>query len=130
MSKDKAIRFFNLRFPSKGEADAYLDLHAPVGNFGFVIDFHTLLEHIQYAITGVNLLKQLQNAYKLKLNTISESLAVTSFEVSTTRFLSSSGTHLVIDNKASYFFHIPTFKKWNDPNSGYKYRLKKELERF
>ena len=130
LSEKKAIKFYNLGFPSKGEADAWLDLHAPNGNFGFVIDFHTLMDHIHHAITGVNSLKQLQNVYKLKLNTISELLAVTSFEVSTPRFLSKSGAHAVIDNKASYFLHILTYKKWNDPSSGFKTQWKNELERF
>ena len=42
MTDDESIKYYNLNFPSKGEADAWLDLHAPGGNFGFVIDFHTL----------------------------------------------------------------------------------------
>ena len=46
------------------------------------------------------------------------------------RFLSSSGAHVVIGNDVSYFSHIGTYKKWNDPHSGFKFRWKKELERF
>ena len=37
---------------------------------------------------------------------------------------------MVIDNQESYFSHIKTFKQWNNPNSGFKLRLKRELERF
>ena len=85
------IRFHNLNFTLKDQADAWLETHAPHGNFGFIIDFHTLLEHIHHAINGVDSLRQLQNVYKLKLSTISESLAVTSFEVATPRFLNTSG---------------------------------------
>ena len=88
------------------------------------------MEHIHHSITGVDALKQLQNVYKLKLNTISEALAVTSFEISTPRFLSASSAHVVIGNEVSYFSHVSTYKHWNDPSSGYKFRFKKELETF
>ena len=115
---------------SKQESDAWLEHHAPDGNFGLVVDFHTLMEHIHHSITGVDSLKQLQNVYKLKLKTLSEALSVASFEMSMPRFLTSSGAHMVIDNHQSYFSQIKTFKEWNNPNSGYKLRLKKELERF
>ena len=83
LSEEKVVKFYNLGFLSKGKANAWLDLHAPNGDFGFVIDFHTLMEHIHHAITGVDSLKQLQNVYKFKLNTISELFAFTLFEVST-----------------------------------------------
>ena len=75
-------------------------------------------------------LKQLQTAYKLNLNTISEALSVTPFEVTAPRFLSNSGAHTVVDNELSYVTHISSFNKWNDSSSNYKFRLKKELERF
>ena len=88
------------------------------------------MEHIHHVITGVDSLKQLQNVYKLKLFTIAESLAVPSFEVVSTRFLSSSRMHTVIDNETSYFTHIKSYKIWNDPSSGFKFRWKKETERF
>ena len=130
VTDDKAINFHNLGFPSKVESDAWLDLHALGGNFGFLVDFHTLLEHIFHAISGMDALKQLQTVYKLKLSTISDALAVTSFEVSAPRFLSASGSHTVVYNESSCFSHIPSLKKWNDPSSGYKYRMKKELEKF
>ena len=129
-SKGEAIKFNNVAFPSKAESDAWLELHMPTGNFGYLIDFHTLMEHIHHAISGVDSLKQLQNVYKLKLSTIAEALAVTSFEVSSPRFLSATGSHTVIDNETSYFTHIKSYKSWNDPSSGFKYRWKKEMERF
>ena len=128
--KEKMIKFHGLDFTSKDQADAWLELHSPQGDFGFLVDFHTLMEHVHHSITGVDSLKQLQNVYKLKLSTISESLAITSFEVSSPRFFHNAGVHVVIDNEASCFSNINSFKKWNDASSGYKFRLKKELEKF
>ena len=129
-SKGDCIKFHSLGFNSKQDADAWLELHVPNGNFGLVVDFHTLMEHIHHSITGVDALKQLQNVYKLKMKTLSEALSVGSFEVLVPRFLSSSGMHMVIDNQQSYFSQIKTFKEWNNPNSGFKLRSKRELERF
>ena len=68
--------------------------------------------------------------YKLKLSTIYKALAVTSFEVTAPHFILALGSHTVVDNKSSCFPHILSFKKWNDPSSGYKYRMKTELEKF
>ena len=129
-SQGDVIQFHSLNFTSKSEADAWLEHHAPNGNFGLVVDFHTLMEHIHHSITGVDALKQLQNVYKLKMKTLSEALSVASFEVPVPRYFTSSGTHVVIDNQESYFSQIKTFKQWNNPNSGFKLRLKRELERF
>ena len=86
LSDEKVITFYNLGLLSKGDSDTWVVLHSPNRNFGYLVDFHTLLEHITYEITGMDALKQLQNIYKLKLSTILEALAVTSFEVTIPRF--------------------------------------------
>ena len=65
----------------------------------------------------------------MKLTTLSKALSVTSFEVVVPRFLSKSGVHSVVGNEESYFSHI-SFAQWNNYNSGYKNKLKKELEIF
>ena len=129
-NKGDVIKFHSLNFISKDEASAWLEHNVPSGNFGLVVDFHTLMEHIHHSITGVDSLKQLQNVYKLKMKTLSEALSVASFEIPMPRFFSCSGRHVVIDNQESYFSQIKTYKQWNNPNSGYKLRLKRELERF
>ena len=121
-SQGGCIKFHNLGFPSKFESDAWFEIHSPEGTFGLIVDFHTLMEHLYHAITGVDAMKQLQNVYKLKMKTISEALSVTSFEVPMPRFLTSSGSHVVIDNQESYFTHIKTYKDWHNPNSGFKLR--------
>ena len=46
MAKSKAadgdgVGFHNLGFQSRNEANAWLELHAPKNQFGFIVDFHT-----------------------------------------------------------------------------------------
>ena len=94
----------------RDESGAWIYIHALRGNFGFIVNSHTLMEHIQYTITCVDALKQLQTIYKMKLSTVNEVLPVTSFEISTPRFLSKSGSRVVIGNESSCFGHILSLK--------------------
>ena len=105
-------------------------MNAPNKEFGYVINFHTLMEHVHQQITGVDSLANLGKLYKLQLQTMSEGVAMTSFEVISPRFLTSTGSHTVIDAEASYFSHISTYAKWNDPLEGFKRRWKQELLNF
>ena len=135
LAKSKAadgegVGFHNLGFQSRNEANAWLELHAPKNQFGFIVDFHTVMEHIHQQITGMDSLAALGKLYKLRLKTMSESVAMTSFEVQSPRFLTSSGAHSVVDSEASYFSHIVSYAKWNDPLEGYKKRWKSELNNF
>ena len=129
-SEGAAVGFHDLGFRSKTEAHAWLVLNAPVDQFGFMVDFHTVMEHIQQQITGIDSLSSLGKVYKLKLRTLSEAVSMTSFEIISPRFLSDSGTHNVISAEASYFTRIPSFAQWNHPLEGYKKRWKTELINF
>ena len=129
-SDGESVMFHNLGFRSKREADAWLVINAPKQEFGYLVDFHTAMEHINQQITGMDSLSSLGKLYKLKLRTISEGVAITSFENNNPRFLTSSGAHAVVDSESSYFTHIPTYVKWNDPLEGFKKRWKSELNIF
>ena len=124
------VCFHNLGFQSKNEANSWLELHAPKNQFGFVVDFHTVMEHIHQQITGMDSLASLGKLFKLRLKTMSESVSMTSFEVQSPRFLTSSGAHSVVDSEASYFTHIVSYTKWQDPLEGYKKRWTSELNNF
>ena len=129
-SEGAAIGFHNLGFRSKTESKAWLQLNAPIDQFGFIVDFHTVMEHIHQQITGVDSLSSLGKLYKLRHKTLSEVISMTSFEVISPRFLSSTGCHSVINTEASYFTHISSFELWNNPLEGYKKRWKEELINF
>ena len=63
------------------------------------------MEHIHQQITGVDSLASLGKLYKLRLNKISEAVAMTSFESTAPKFLTSSGMHRVVDAETSFFPH-------------------------
>ena len=128
--KGNVVSFGNLSFGNFGDARAWLETSCQNGKFGFIVDFHTVMEHIHQQITGADSLKQMGQVYKLSLTTIAEAVQMTSFEVSSPRFLTASGAHHVLGNKASYFSYIKTYDNWEEPNNGFKLRLKTELEAF
>ena len=44
-TQSEGINFNNMGFRSKNDSDAWIETHTPGGNFGFVVDFHTMMEH-------------------------------------------------------------------------------------
>ena len=54
-----AIAFHDLGFKSKIESKAWLELNSSTDQFGFMINFHTLMEHIHQQITGCDSLTSL-----------------------------------------------------------------------
>ena len=107
----EAVAFFNLGFRSKKESDAWLTLNAPQDNFGYMVDFHMVMEHMHHQITGIDSLTSLGKLYKLKLSTISESLVMNSVETTDPRFLTASGARCVVNSESSYFSHITSFSQ-------------------
>ena len=64
-SEGEGITFNNLGFQSRSETNAWLELNAPKHQFGFIVDFHTIMEHIHQQITGMDSLASLGKLYKL-----------------------------------------------------------------
>jgi hypothetical protein len=60
-----AIRFAGLGFRGQAEANAWLSMHIPSHDFGWILDPHIVMEHIHYAVTAEDTLKRLEGIYKL-----------------------------------------------------------------
>ena len=105
-------------------------IHSPGERGGLLVDFHTLMEHIHHTITGQDVIGKLNSLYKLKIETIAQGLAVTSFERNLPRFFSSSTSHRVVKDSQSYFDQISDFDLWDQSGDGYKDKLKSELLEF
>lgn len=75
-----AIYFHNLGFCGTDKENAWIEKHSPGGKYGLLIDFHTLMEHIDQKIRGVDSLNRLEKMHKIQLTSNSEAVAVASFE--------------------------------------------------
>ena len=69
-----------------------------VENVGLVVDPHTLLEHIASSIRGEDFMTYFCKLYKLKIDTISQGLSMTSFERPVPIFFSSGNIKVIKDD--------------------------------
>jgi hypothetical protein len=102
----------------------------PAHPCGLIVDVHMVMEHIQATISGQDSLGRLEKLYKLKIRTLADGLAMTSFETKVPRYFSLSSVHKVVKQDASYFETIGTYDEWDAPVSGFWARLKEELVTF
>jgi hypothetical protein len=127
---EQAIRFAGLGFRSSKDANAWLLMRMPEHHCGLVVDIHIVMEHVHSSISGQDSIGRMDKSFKLKIKTLADAIAMTSFETKIPRYFSQSATHKVVKQDSSYFDTIPTFEEWDLPNSGYRTRLKEELVTF
>jgi hypothetical protein len=123
---EQAIRFSGLGF----QANAWLVINMPSHQCGMIVDVHMVMEHIQATISGKDSLGQLEKLYKLKIGTLADGLAMTSFEAKVPRYFLLLSVHKVVKQDASYFETIGTYDEWDAPIAGFRARLKEELATF
>jgi hypothetical protein len=100
-----AIKFGSLGFRTPVEAFALLAIECPSNAFGLLVDPHMVLKHVFANINGVNVLKSMETLCKIKLTTVSEGLAISSFERDIPKFFSVAG-HRVVKSNESYWSKI------------------------
>jgi len=129
-SKDSTvIKFGQLGFRSQQDCTAWLQLHHPGNEFGLLVDFHLVMEHVFVQINGQKLLANLEKIYKMDLRSNNQALAISSFEGRLPRFFSQdSKVHVKKDE--SYFHGIKSWDEWDLPNDGFRDRLNVELHLF
>ena len=109
MNDAHAIIFCSLGFRSREEVENWLLLYSLNTSFGYLVDVHTICEHIHAQLFGRDsTLGNLQNLAKLKLKTDTEGSAVTSFERAIPKLFIKSVAFKVVKNDSSYFDTIPS----------------------
>ena len=104
--------------------------HLPSHHCGLIVDVHVVLEHVQAQSFGHDSIKTLQSLAKLKIKTMADSLAMTSFEQKVPRFFKKSAAHKVVKDDASHFDTVVSFDEWDAPGSGFRLQLKDDLVTF
>jgi hypothetical protein len=100
---EQAVWFSGLGFRLSREANAWLVCHLPAHHCGLIVDVHVVLEHIQAQSFGQDSIKTLESLIKLKIKTMADGLAMTSFEQKMPRFFKKSTSHKVVKDEASHF---------------------------
>ncbi len=127
---ETSIRFAGLGFRSSREANAWLMIHLPDHPCGLIVDVHIVMEHVSASLSSNEIISRLEKQVKLKVPTLADGLAMSSFQNAVPRFFSKAGAHKVIKNDASYFNEIASFEEWDTPITGFRDLLKEELSTF
>ena len=129
-SKEATIKFNGLGLDGASEAAAWLETNLPSGSIGYVVDPHTVLEHIHKELNGASdFLKEFERADNLKIPDPQFALAMTSFTSPIPKVFS-KGNQLVVKNDASYFDLIPNWESWDFPETGQRASLRGALVAF
>jgi hypothetical protein len=92
-SDERAIRFAGLGFQSIANSNAWLTAELPQHRSGLIVEAHTVLEHVYHAIDGIDTIAMMEKLYKIKVTTIADSVAMTSFDAKTPKYFSKSQAH-------------------------------------
>jgi hypothetical protein len=80
---------------------------------GLVVDVHMVMEQVQAFIAGQDLIGRLLNMFKLKIKTLADGLAMSSFEAKAPKYFLPASVHKVVKQDASYFKTISSYDKCN-----------------
>ena len=112
-----SVQFGGLGLRSFGEGCAFLAKECPGHGFGLIVDPHMVMEHIFATTNGIDVLSNMQKLYKIKLSTVAEGLALSSFENPIPKYLTTPGAR-IIKNNESYWSKVPDWSTWDEPETG------------
>jgi hypothetical protein len=127
---DLAIKFAGLGFTKPPDANSWLEKELPHHPAGLIVDAHMVFERIFYNMDNTDTLARLQQCYKIKVTTIADGVAITSFDSKIPKFFSRSHGHKVVKADGSFLDSIASYQEWDDPGTGYRLRLLEELSNF
>ena len=127
---DVSIKFSGLGFTKPPDANSWLEKELPSHPAGLIVDAHMVFERVFYNMDNTDTLARLQQCYKIKVNSISDGVAITSFDSKIPKFFSRSHGHKVVKSDGSFLDAIASYQEWDDPGTGYRLRLQEELSNF
>lgn len=101
LSDTCSIKFGGIGLRAKKDVTSWLALNSPGERGGLVVNFHNLMEHVQNIIMGQDVITKLNSVYKLKIQTISQCLTISSFERTIPRIF-----HVLLHTELSTIWHL------------------------
>jgi hypothetical protein len=123
-----AIKFNGFGFRRYEEAAAWLGVHLPDPKFGLIVDVHMVFEHLHSGTDKT--VPTLQQLIKIDMTDMSQGVAVSSFDQRLPKLLCDATNYHVVKTDESHFNKVKSFKEWDEPETGYRDRLKYDLESF
>jgi hypothetical protein len=126
----RAIGFAGLGFLKPAQASAWIEAEMPHHPTGAIVDVHIVFERIHHSMSNVSTLSVMQQLVKIKVQSIADGSAITSFDQRIPKFFSKSSGHKVIKEAASFLDLVPLWNDWDDAQKGFCLQLEEELIAF
>ena len=123
-----SIKFGGLGFTSGYDAGAWTEANVGNNGYGWIYDYHILMQAVWSNISGEDLVKRLTKGYKLDIENGHQLATIGSFETDLPRFFSKTHGHTVTHRDQSFFGSIKTWAEWDLPHQGFRDRLNREIE--
>jgi len=131
INDEAAIKYSNLGFKSQRESDAWFETNLPNDDYGLLMDFNMVCEHVFIQLAGQKILTNLNQVHKMKLSNNNQAVALTSFETRIPKVFCGEGKGVgIVREGESYFKTIKTWEDWDTPNDGFRDQIKRELTVF
>ena len=128
---ETTIQYGGLGFRSQSDCSAWIETHQPHEQYGLIMDFNIVMEHVFGQFAGQKILPKLGSIFKMKLVSNNHAVAMTSFETRLPKFFMGESRAVgVVRSGDSYFRSIKTWEDWNTPNDGMRDQLKAEVQLF
>jgi hypothetical protein len=127
---ERAIGFAGLGFLKPAQSNSWIESEMPHHPTGAIVDIHIVFERVHHSMSNVSTLSVMQQLVKIKVQSIADGSAITSFDQRIPKFFSKSSGHKVIKDSASFLDLVPAWGDWDDAQTGYRLRLEEELIAF
>ena len=101
-----SIKFGGLEFTSGYDARAWTEVNVGDNGYGWIYDYHILMQAVWSNISGEALVKRLTKGYKLNIENGHQLATIGSFETDLPRFFSNTHGHTVTHRDQSFFGSI------------------------
>ena len=129
-SVPETVHIGGVHFEDLKDGGVWMMENIAVDDVGLILDPHTVMENIMYfSLEGEGLMKSFLNIYKLRIDTLSQGLAISSYEKPAPKVLS-TGSLQVIRNDQPYLDKIKRWDDFDHPQTGLKEVFNKALENF
>lgn len=127
--KSGSVHYGGVSFEGPGDAKAWVQTQIDLADVGYIVDPHTVLEHVYASLVGEDFLKTFEKLHKLQVETLSQGLMMSSYQQPIPK-LFSSGKNKVIKEDSSFLDKIISWDDWGYPDTGMRAVLTTKLQEF
>ena len=123
------IRYGGVSFERPEDVRAWIHVNMDLSDVGYIVDPHTVMEHVYANLVGEDFLSTFQKLHKLEIETLSQGLMMTSYQQPVPK-LFSTGKIKVVKEDSSFLDRIISWDDWDYPDTGMRAVLSSELDAF